>query len=138
MRISDWSSDVCSSDLGDVDRQDQFQIDRQVLGWHVLGRQFLGRQRHAEADAGQEGNGCEPPHGRPPHSPPGVSPRNIERRCEPLRNRDDCGSIVTERYTKVRQRQWKYVHTVPIVTTTKREHGAVPPASPPFTYSARR
>src|SRR3546814_13443032 len=49
MRISDWSSDVCSSDLGDHRRQ-LLGLLRAWLGWLVvLGS---GRERLADAVAG--------------------------------------------------------------------------------------
>src|SRR3546814_4409590 len=35
MRISDWSSDVCSSDLGEID---SFPVDRRLIEAHVVAR----------------------------------------------------------------------------------------------------
>src|SRR3546814_13985146 len=49
MRISDWSSDVCSSDLLDVDgRHHQAQVDRGRLQKPVQPRLVVEREGHHE------------------------------------------------------------------------------------------
>src|SRR3546814_10017934 len=45
MRISDWSSDVCSSDLQPVER-DVMDIDQEILGVHTV---VAHRPRHRRA-----------------------------------------------------------------------------------------
>src|SRR3546814_11060167 len=46
MRISDWSSDVCSSDLEDARREQAARIRTDIAQWEALKRQ-VERDRHA-------------------------------------------------------------------------------------------
>src|SRR3546814_3492067 len=50
MRISDWSSDVCSSDLLAAFQQDQLfeGIARARSGWRPIDEDLLGRQRRID------------------------------------------------------------------------------------------
>src|SRR3546814_17664865 len=54
MRISDWSSDVCSSDLGEdidlIDRLRADDFDFAALGWLPVGRRDEGRAGEASED----------------------------------------------------------------------------------------
>src|SRR3546814_6368752 len=49
MRISDWSSDVCSSDLGAVD---ELVDDDEGAGREILAQRADGAERHDLGDAG--------------------------------------------------------------------------------------
>src|SRR3546814_12254766 len=42
MRISDWSSDVCSSDLLAAGNRLEYQVDRRALFDHLQGRRDMG------------------------------------------------------------------------------------------------
>src|SRR3546814_15674263 len=56
MRISDWSSDVCSSDLHDVERKDRVgqRVDDPVLEHEARAvMAFLARLEHEHHSAGQ-------------------------------------------------------------------------------------
>src|SRR3546814_18677881 len=47
MRISDWSSDVCSSDLRRVGVEGQREFDRRVMELGDRGKRHAQRRRHA-------------------------------------------------------------------------------------------
>src|SRR3546814_4256443 len=51
MRISDWSSDVCSSDLPDVEPVGLSTIDRQRFGGRAAQSLFFGRPACSSVDA---------------------------------------------------------------------------------------
>src|SRR3546814_7924153 len=56
MRISDWSSDVCSSDLGNSpdDRSSRFPLQRRVRGGRALRARAPGAARGARAVDGAD------------------------------------------------------------------------------------
>src|SRR3546814_4855253 len=49
MRISDWSSDVCSSDLSEDEREQQLDVDAERADHLAVGR--AGADQHAEPGA---------------------------------------------------------------------------------------
>src|SRR3546814_17613032 len=106
MRISDWSSDVCSSDLRDHDREDQCEPDDparraprrvDVAAPHRLADQH--RRRNAEAEEGDE---------HQEHDDVGVGGRGERAFAAELGGpeRIQMGGA------RVRESGWKYVETL--------------------------
>src|SRR3546814_18247306 len=56
MRISDWSSDVCSSDLGDDTKHPRVHVEQQMAVKRPVTRS-IGSQVEADLAAGQHING---------------------------------------------------------------------------------
>src|SRR3546814_9192711 len=103
MRISDWSSDVCSSDLDEQDAdqgrdagggEDELHVDEQRRAAAVVDSRLdpLGEEGTEEAVRGarEEHEDVEQRerHGYPPRPPPG-DPRRISERADPV---DEAGA----------------------------------------------
>src|SRR3546814_1313856 len=91
MRISDWSSDVCSSDLGnDVEAANEIDFDRAAEGAKRVRSIFLADRLDGGRDSGAIDEEARDPIGRPGGIEPGGNTLligDIDPRVQPAEDR---------------------------------------------------